>query len=393
MDEQDPEIAAGGHSGRRNLFDEWEDFELNEAKNKLAIRGLTKRYGAAVALDHVSLDMIDGEFLTMLGPSGSGKTTLLWSVAGLNNPDDGKIWIDGREATHLPACGRDIGMVFQNYALFPHMTVAQNISFPLEMRKVPAAAREAAIRQALAMVKLEHVGERFCNQLSGGQQQRIALARAFVANPSIVLMDEPLGALDKKLRDHLQFEIKRLHAELGMTVLYVTHDQEEAMVMSDRICLMNRGQIEQIGTPEELYFRPKTLFAADFLGESNLISGTIVGEESGCLTLELPGIGKIKARSGSTALSGSDIVHFTRPESISVLQEPDTRRNCVRGQVNEVVVSGAITKLFVDVGGASTIRISQLTENSRRVRKGDIVTIGWDDDVGQVFSSGQREAA
>ena len=188
-DEQDPEIAAGGHSARRNLHDEWEDFELNEAKNKLAIRGLTKRYGAAVALDHVSLDMIDGEFLTMLGPSGSGKTTLLWSVAGLNNPDDGKIWIDGREATHLPACGRDIGMVFQNYALFPHMTVAQNISFPLEMRKVPAADREVAIRQALAMVKLEHVGERFCNQLSGGQQQRIALARAFVANPSIVRMD------------------------------------------------------------------------------------------------------------------------------------------------------------------------------------------------------------
>ncbi|MBW6425760.1 ABC transporter ATP-binding protein [Rhizobium sp. XQZ8] len=366
---------------------------MNERKNKLAIRGLSKRYGAAVALDHVNLDMIDGEFLTMLGPSGSGKTTLLWSVAGLNNPDEGKIWIDGQEATHRPACGRDIGMVFQNYALFPHMTVAQNISFPLEMRKVPAMDRKTAIRQALAMVKLEHVAERYCNQLSGGQQQRIALARAFVANPSIVLMDEPLGALDKKLRDHLQFEIKRLHAELGMTVLYVTHDQEEAMVMSDRICLMNRGQIEQIGTPQELYFQPKTLFAADFLGESNLIAGTIVGEENDCLTLELPGIGTVRVRSGNTPVSGSDIVHFTRPESLSVLLDADLRDNRVRGQVKEVFVSGAITKLFVDVGGASALRVSQLTDYSRCVRKGDIVTIGWADNVGNVFSGKQREAA
>ncbi|MCQ1854980.1 ABC transporter ATP-binding protein [Neorhizobium galegae] len=366
---------------------------MKERINKLAIRGLTKRYGSATALNHVDLDLADGEFLTMLGPSGSGKTTLLWAVAGLNAPDDGKIWIDGREATDLPASGRDIGMVFQNYALFPHMTVTENISFPLEMRKMLAGERLPAIRRALEMVKLEHVGDRYCNQLSGGQQQRIALARAFVANPSIILMDEPLGALDKKLRDHLQLEIKRLHAQLGMTVLYVTHDQEEAMVMSDRICLMNRGRIEQIGAPDELYFRPKSLFAADFLGESNLIKGRIIAEEAECLVLDLPGIGTIRTRRTSSDVHGPDVIHFTRPESIEVLSDADTRTNQLCGQVTEVVVSGAITKLFIRVGETSTLQVSQLTRGSHGVRKGDTLTVGWNVDVGRVFSDNEREAA
>lgn len=366
---------------------------MNERKNKLVIRGLQKRYGSAVALDHVDLDLADGEFLTMLGPSGSGKTTLLWAVAGLNDPDTGSIWIDGHDATHVPACGRDIGMVFQNYALFPHMTVAQNISFPLEMRKVPANERPPAIRRALEMIKLDHVSDRYCSQLSGGQQQRIALARAFVANPSIVLMDEPLGALDKKLRDHLQLEIKRLHARLGMTVLYVTHDQEEAMVMSDRICLMNQGRIEQIGTPDELYFRPATLFAADFLGESNLIAGKIVGEEAGCLLLELPGIGPVRCRSATSPPQGAGIVHFTRPESLSLMTSTDTRANRVQGRVSEVVVSGAITKLFVAVGDATTLQASLLTSHARRAQPGEAVTLGWDEDVGQVLPDKRLEAA
>ncbi|EUB98295.1 Polyamine-transporting ATPase [Rhizobium sp. CF080] len=365
---------------------------MTERKHKLTIRGLTKRYGSVTALDHVDLDLADGEFLTMLGPSGSGKTTLLWSVAGLNQPDDGKIWIDGREATDVPASGRDIGMVFQNYALFPHMTVAENISFPLEMRKVSPPDRSRAIKRALEMVKLEHVGERFCNQLSGGQQQRIALARAFVANPSIVLMDEPLGALDKKLRDHLQLEIKRLHGQLGMTVLYVTHDQEEAMVMSDRICLMNQGRIEQIGTPDELYFRPKSLFVADFLGESNLIPGRVTGEEAGCLVLELPGFGTVRTRSTAPRPHGPDIVYFTRPESIGIHADAENKANRLQGRVSEVVVSGAITKLFVGIGDA-TLKISLLTSGSQRVRKGEPLTIGWDDDVGRVLSPSLMEAA
>ncbi|MGF9566862.1 ABC transporter ATP-binding protein [Neorhizobium sp. BT27B] len=366
---------------------------MTQPEMKLAIRGLTKHYGSAMALDHVDLDLADGEFLTMLGPSGSGKSTLLWSVAGLNDSDAGKIWIDGREATSMPASARDIGMVFQNYALFPHMTVAENLSFPLEMRKVPALERALAIQRALEMVKLDHVGDRFCNQLSGGQQQRIALARAFVAGPSIVLMDEPLGALDKKLRDHLQLEIKRLHEQLNMTVLYVTHDQEEAMVMSDRICLMNQGRIEQIGTPEELYFRPKSLFAADFLGESNLIAGKVKSENGKWMTIDLPGIGVVKTLPSALLRSGPDIVHFTRPESIEILTDEQRKDNAFRGLVDEVVVSGAITKLFVRFGEAAKLQLSMLTSRSPRVRKGDAVRVGWDVDVGRLLAGRALEAA
>lgn len=366
---------------------------MTERKLKLAVRGLTKLYGAAVALNHVDLELNDGEFLTMLGPSGSGKSTLLWAVAGLNDPDEGRIWIDGQEATSSPASSRDIGMVFQNYALFPHMTVAQNISFPLEMRKIPPAERAVAIQRALEMVKLDHVGDRYCNQLSGGQQQRIALARAFVARPSIVLMDEPLGALDKKLRDHLQLEIKRLHEQLGITVLYVTHDQEEAMVMSDRICLMNGGKIEQIGTPEELYFRPRSVFAADFLGESNLISGRIRDQVGEFLLIELPGIGTVKARSGSLDGRGADVVHFTRPETVEIISGDIQRDNVFRGVIDEVVVSGAITKLFIRFGSSKSLQLSTLTSRTPRIAKGETLTIGWNADVGRVLAGSVEEAA
>src|SRR5690606_24648249 len=223
--------------------------------------------------------MREGEFLTLLGPSGSGKSTLLMAIAGLNNPDDGEIWIDGKLATFLPPFQRDIGMVFQNYALFPHMTIFENIAFPLRMRGTEAATIKTKVADVLDKVQLSHVAQRLPRELSGGQQQRIALARCFVYQPSIILMDEPLGALDKKLRDALQLEIKQLHEDLGITVLYVTHDQEEAMVMSDRICLMNNARIEQIGTPDELYHRPKTVYAADFLGESNFMD--VVLTESG----------------------------------------------------------------------------------------------------------------
>ena len=232
---------------------------------KLRTHGVRKTYGSVVALKSASIEMQEGEFLTLLGPSGSGKTTLLMAIAGLNNPDSGEIWIDGKLATYLPPFKRDIGMVFQNYALFPHMTIFDNIAFPLRMRKMDAARIRKEVGRVLEIVELGHVSMRFPRELSGGQQQRIALARCFVYKPSIILMDEPLGALDKKLRDTLQREIKQLHENLGITVLYVTHDQEEAMVMSDRICVMNDGGIDQIGTPDELYFNPTSVFTADFL--------------------------------------------------------------------------------------------------------------------------------
>ena len=243
--------------------------------HKLTISELRKTYGPVTAVARVSLDVGEGEFVTLLGPSGSGKTTLLMMVAGLTWPDSGEVSIDGRLCTYLPSHKRDIGMVFQNYALFPHLTVHENIAFPLRMRRMSDQDISRRVRQALETVRLPDVGERETSALSGGQQQRIALARCIVYQPSIILMDEPLGALDKKLREEMQLEIKHLHEQLGITVLYVTHDQEEAMVMSDKICLFNEGSIEQVGSPEEMYFAPRSKFAASFLGESNILNASV----------------------------------------------------------------------------------------------------------------------
>jgi len=300
-------------------------------------------------------------------------------VAGLNDPDRGQIWIDGREAPHLPPFMRDIGMVFQNYALFPHMTIAQNIGFPLEMRSVNRAERDQAIARELDMVRLGHVANRYPRELSGGQQQRIALARAIVYEPSIILMDEPLGALDKKLRDHLQLEIKHLHEQLGMTVMYVTHDQEEAMVMSDRICLMNYGRIEQIGKPEDLYFRPVSVFAADFLGESNLVDGTVRQIEGGASVVEIAGAGVTRALPNLDLATGEKIKLMTRPESIDVLGDGETRPNEVSGTLREIIVSGAATKMFVELPGGETLRLTQLTRAAReRPKPGAMLRLGWE---------------
>jgi len=243
-------------------------------RGALALRALTKRYPNFVAVDGIDLDMAAGEFLTLLGPSGSGKTTTLMMIAGFTPPSGGDILLDGSSITSLAPEHRNMGVVFQNYALFPHMTVQDNVGFPLRMRNQPKPVIAAKVAEALRLVQLENLGERLPRQLSGGQQQRIALARALVFDPDLLLMDEPLGALDKNLREQMQFELKRLHAELGVTILYVTHDQEEALTMSDRIALMNKGKIAQIGTAEDLYERPITRFVAEFIGESNVIEGT-----------------------------------------------------------------------------------------------------------------------
>src|SRR4051794_7365585 len=264
-------------------------------KTKLSIRGATKTSGAVTALAEATLDLAEGEFLTLLGPSGSGKTTLLMMVAGLVQPSGGEIWIDGRLATYAPPNKRDIGIVFQNYALFPHLTVYENIASPLRMRRQNEKTIAAEVRRVLDIVQLPQVADRLPRELSGGQQQRIALARCMIYRPSIILMDEPLGALDRQLRDRMQLEIKQLHKRLGITVLYVTHDQEEALAMSDRICLMRQGRVEQIGSPEELYFRPRTEFAADFLGESNIIPGIIVTSGAAGL-VQGPGDLRLRAR-------------------------------------------------------------------------------------------------
>jgi putative spermidine/putrescine transport system ATP-binding protein len=242
---------------------------------------LEKRYGDVTALAGVSLDMPAGEFVTLLGPSGSGKTTTLNAIAGFLQPDNGRILVDRSPIETVPPHRRNIGMVFQNYALFPHMTVEANIAYPLKRRKVAKQELRRLVAESLALVGLDGMDKRYPRELSGGQQQRVALARALVFRPRVLLMDEPLGALDRRLRASLQLEFKRIHRELGITFVYVTHDQEEALTMSDRLAVMDQGRILQVGSPRDIYERPAERFVADFIGETNFIAATVIGTENG----------------------------------------------------------------------------------------------------------------
>ncbi|MBV9377457.1 MAG: ABC transporter ATP-binding protein [Alphaproteobacteria bacterium] len=343
---------------------------------KLSIRGVGKTYGAVTALADANLDLREGELVTLLGPSGSGKTTLLMTVAGLVPPTTGDIWIDGRLATHAPPDKRDIGIVFQNYALFPHLSVFENIAFPLRMRRMAKTQIPSAVARALDIVQLPHVAERLPRELSGGQQQRIALARCMVYEPSIILMDEPLGALDRQLRDQMQLEIKTLHRRLGITVLYVTHDQEEAMAMSDRICLMNQGRIAQIGTPADLYFSPQSLFAAQFLGESNILGATVT---AGSNAMALVGPGGITLRAKDLGgAPGAQVNVVVRPERLRLLGDGEAEDNIAAGEVEEVVFAGGYIRYFVRVAPEVVLAGKQLTdERAGTLQPGSRVRVGW----------------
>src|SRR4051794_16533896 len=270
----------------------------------LRLDRLNKRFGDFVAVDEISLEIAGGEFLTLLGPSGSGKTTTLMMIAGFTEPSSGHIRLGDRPIDALPSYRRGFGMVFQNYALFPHMTAAENIGFPLKMRGVSSNDRARRVAGALEMVRLPDFGARYPNQLSGGQQQRVALARALVYNPPVLLMDEPLGALDKKLREEMQLEIKRIQKELGITAIYVTHDQEEALVMSDRIAVMNHGEIEQVDGPSRIYEHPATRFVADFIGESNIIP--LAGKAPSADGLLPSVIGPLRVRQDDAHCAGAE---------------------------------------------------------------------------------------
>ncbi|WP_439405628.1 ABC transporter ATP-binding protein [Bradyrhizobium sp. DASA03076] len=345
--------------------------------SSLCIRELCKRYGDFVALAPTSLDVAKGEFLTLLGPSGSGKTTLLSLIAGLAQPDEGQILIDEADVTHSPAYDRDIGVVFQNYALFPHMTIEDNIAFPLKMRKVSDAEARRRAGEALETVRLPHVAKRYPRELSGGQQQRIALARCIVYRPAIILMDEPLGALDKKLRDQMQLEIKRIHRELGTTIVYVTHDQEEAMTMSDRICLMNAGAIEQLGTPQDLYFRPRSLFVADFLGESNLLSATVRGVDGEGLDIVLAEqlAASRAVGNGSRFAAGEPIKVMVRPQNLLVGEGGQ-----LSGRLTDVMISGSLTRLYIapEAAGLPQLVAAHPTRSgSPPYEIGQRLSLGW----------------
>jgi putative spermidine/putrescine transport system ATP-binding protein len=344
---------------------------------KLKVEKLRKTYGPVVALAGADLEMQQGEFLTMLGPSGSGKTTMLQLLTGVVQPDSGEIWIDGQLATYAPTHKRDIGMVFQNYALFPHLSVRENIAFPLRMRKRPESEIDRRVRNILEIVQLPHVADRLPRELSGGQQQRIALARCTVYEPSIILMDEPLGALDKKLRDQMQLEIKHLHTKLGITVLYVTHDQEEAMVMSDRICLMSDGKIVQLGTPADLYFRPLSVFAANFLGESNIFQASVTGRDAQGLLLRGAGGANVRALAADV-MPGADVSYMVRPENVRVLANGDQAENMLDATLVEVIVVGGVTRFHAVQADGSPMSATRLTDGpADAVEPGQPIRFGW----------------
>ncbi|MBW2058440.1 MAG: ABC transporter ATP-binding protein [Deltaproteobacteria bacterium] len=347
---------------------------------------LTKRFGDVVAVSDVSFHVQKGEFLTLLGPSGSGKTTILNMVAGFEKPTEGNIYLDDRALTGIPPFKRNIGMVFQNYALFPHMTVSENIAFPLTTRRLPKSQIEAMVKEALALVKLQGFGNRYPKQLSGGQQQRVALARSLIFKPPVLLMDEPLGALDKKLREHMQLEIKHLHEELGFTAIYVTHDQSEALTMSDTVALLNLGRLEQLGRPAELYDKPRTRFVADFIGETNLLEGRIVGREEGLVHIRTPGGLQIKAVPKED-LEGEEVSISLRPEKVSLLDHGQQRQNSYRGTVGGIIYVGEATKLMILIEGKKEEVFLKL-QNRKGVptlSRGDSVMVGWDADDMTLF--------
>jgi putative spermidine/putrescine transport system ATP-binding protein len=338
---------------------------------KLETRGLGKTYGQFVALQPTDIQVREGEFLTLLGPSGSGKTTLLQMISGLVPPDSGQLLIDGQEATHIAPGKRGIGLVFQSYALFPHMSVRDNVAYGLRMRKYPKAEVSQAVDDALAMVRMEDFAHRYPNELSGGQQQRIALARCFAYRPSIILLDEPLGALDKNLREHMQLEIRRMHKELGATFIYVTHDQEEALTLSDRICLMNRARIEQLATPEELYDRPATRFAAEFIGHSNLLQGQRDG--TGHLQVEGQRLDLSGCAGHQAPSAGTEAFLLIRPEAARLT---DPAAGLLQGTVDECVFLGSDTRALVRLPSGNRFSVRCSRDLSPRV--GDPVGIAWE---------------
>jgi spermidine/putrescine transport system ATP-binding protein len=341
----------------------------------LELRRLTKRFGGFTAVDDLSLEIASGEFLTLLGASGSGKTTTLRMIAGFEQPTAGEILMVGSPIAGLPPFKRDINTVFQHYALFPHMSVRENVGYGLRMKGVPRPDREQRVSDALAMVKLDQLGARSPRQLSGGQQQRVALARALINRPRLLLLDEPLGALDLKLRKEMQLELKQLQTRLGITFVYVTHDQEEALTMSDRIVLMRQGRIEQVGTPRDLYDRPGTRYVADFIGETNILSGTVIEAGPAPVILKV-GEKLLRGWSDAPLPVGRTAWLSVRPEAIRIQQERGTSTDdgVLAGTIVNAVYGGSVVRVHVALD-EGTVVVAHASDGSAPV--GDRVAISW----------------
>ena len=344
----------------------------------LDLTGLRKTYSAAIAVDDVSLHIPRGEFLTLLGPSGSGKTTLLMMIAGFTSPDAGAVRIDGRDITATPPEQRNFGMVFHGYALFPHMTVAGNVAYPLRVRRLSRAAIAERVREALALVRLTGFDDRRPAELSGGQQQRVAIARALVFRPDVLLLDEPLGALDRQLRAEVQVELKALHRTLGTTFVYVTHDQDEALSMSDRVAIVHRGRIEQVGPPATLYERPRTRFAAEFLGRSNCLSGRVVARDDGVIHVAATPDAIIR-HAGETTRSRAMLA--LRPEKITLSRERPDLPNTVPGKITATAYLGATLSAIVDTQAFGLLTVSLPAWTAPDLTDGATVWVGWPADA------------
>ncbi|MDX6766976.1 MAG: ABC transporter ATP-binding protein [Candidatus Methylacidiphilales bacterium] len=355
--------------------------------NAVHLDKVCKHLGGAEVVRSVDLEIRRGEFFSLLGPSGCGKSTTLRLIAGFDRPSSGRISINGKPINGVPAYVHDINLVFQNYALFPHLTVFQNVAFGLEMQKKNPADILAAVTEILALVRLSGMDQRLPRELSGGQQQRVALARALVTRPSVVLLDEPLGALDLKLRKEMQFELKQLQSTLGLTFIYVTHDQEEALTMSDRIAVMHKGRVLQVGTPEEIYEKPATRFVADFIGESNFFEGTIVSRDGKYVVFASSGL-NIKVFPDHVTTPGPEGILAVRPEKIWIGKNRAAgMENVFAAHIVDSLYYGTDTLFLVKLDKGPSLQVRRQNLKETGIGKGDAVFVGWPDESAYLLES------
>lgn len=352
----------------------------------IQINNICKSYKNFEVIKNVSMKVEKGDFLTILGPSGAGKTTLLKMIAGFENPNEGQIIVDGKDILSMPANKRNIGMLFQNYALFPHKTVFENVAFPLRVRKVLKDEIEVRVKEILKKVKLEGFEKRYPRQMSGGQQQRVALARAIVFNPPLLLLDEPMAALDKQLRKHMQIEVKALHDELGLTTISVTHDQEEALTMSTKVCVMRDGQVAQIASPKEIYEKPNSRFVASFIGETNIIPTIAIEDMDQNKNVNVKILGKIfNVKVEKDIEKGSEVDIAIRPERIRLLKDGETMDGLiVTGVVSKMIYIGDIIKVYIKTETEEEFFGKFFTDSAFEIEKGDTVTVGIEKEDVQV---------
>ena len=362
--------------------------------SQVTVKNVKKNFGGFQALKNVSFEIKKGEFFSLLGPSGCGKTTLLRIIAGFEDPSNGAVLLDDRDVIPIPANKRPVNTVFQSYALFPHLTIFENVAFPLRLKKVPNNEVKTKVQQFLELVKLPQEGKKLPSQLSGGQKQRVAIARALINEPSVLLLDEPLSALDAKLRQHMLIELDAIHDEIGITFIYVTHDQQEALSVSDRVAVMNEGNIEQIGTPFEIYESPQTNFVANFIGETNLIAGKVTEiTDKNHVKVEFADLGSLIVYKDKPLNVGDAVKVTIRPEKIRVSCEKpaDLNKeymNLLSGEVDEVIYSGFQSKFFVKIGERTMFRVFKqhvkFFMDEKAINWKDQVYIWWDNRDGYV---------